>query len=313
MESNKMKAVVCTAYGTPDVLQVQFVNKPQIKPNEYLVKIIASTVNSGDVRVRALRANGIQRMLMRLIIGLRKPRKQILGTVFSGIVVGRGENTNEFAIGDEVYGLTGFGFSTHAEFVAVKSNSVIARKPVNASFQEAAAIAFGGQTAHYFLHKAGIAEGAGKQVLIYGAAGAVGTAAVQIAKYFGASVTAVCSENGHELVNSIGADEIIDYKKQEIKNLPGKYDIVFDAVGKLTQKDGRCLLNSKGVFFTVGGWQYAPEQKVQFEFLKKLFEEGKYNATIGRVYNLVDCAEAHRYVDTDKKKGNVVLSIQQEH
>ncbi len=313
MESVKMKAIVCTAYGTPDVLQVQMVNKPKIKSDEYLVKIIASTVNSGDVRVRGLNANRVQRILMRLIIGLRKPRRQILGTVFSGIVVGKGEHANEFAIGDEVYGLTGFGFSAHAEYIAVKTGSVTVHKPVNASFEEAAAIAFGGQTAHYFLHKAGIAEGTAKQVLIYGASGAVGTAAVQIATYFGARVTAVCSENGFELVKSIGADEIINYKKQDIKNLPGKYDIVFDAAGKLSRKAGRCLLTSTGVFYTVGGQQYAAEHSVQLEFLRKLFEEGKYKATIDRVYNFADCAEAHRYVDTGKKKGNVVLSIQNAH
>ncbi|MGL5890480.1 MAG: NAD(P)-dependent alcohol dehydrogenase [Bacteroidia bacterium] len=309
MESEKMKAIVCTAYGSPDVLEVQTVNKPQIKADEYLIKIMASAVNSGDVRVRALRANWFQRILMRLIIGLRKPRKPILGTVFSGIVAGKGEKAQEFAIGDEVYGLTGFGFGAHAEYIAVKAGSITTRKPVNASFEEAAAIAFGGQTAYFFLHKAAIAEGSGKKVLIYGATGAVGTAAVQIAKYFGAHVTSVCSENGYELARRIGADEIINYKTQDVKKLPNKYDIVFDAVGKLPGKTARGMLTPQGVYCTAGGLQYASEQKIQLEFLRKLFEEGKYDAAIDRVYNFSDCAEAHRYVDTDKKKGNVVLSI----
>ena len=297
-----MKAAICTKYGPPEVLHITMVEKPVPKDNEILVKIIASAVNSGDVRVRGLVVEGFLRIIMRLVLGFTKPRKPILGNVFSGIVEQVGKNVNNFKIGHEVYGLTGFGFGTYAEYICVSDKSVITQKPSNATFEEAAAICFGGQTAYYFLEKAKISEKRNLQVLIYGATGAVGTAAVQIAKYHHAQVTAICSTNGKELVKELGADTIILYDQEDYTKISEKFDIIFDAVGKITKKQCAHLLNNGGVFKSVEGFDVASDEIQQLIFLRELFEQGKYNATIDKIYSIDEIVEAHRYVDTGRKK-----------
>jgi NADPH:quinone reductase-like Zn-dependent oxidoreductase len=309
MDKPQMKAVICTKYGPPEVLHITMVEKPVPKDNEILVKIIASAVNSGDVRVRGLVVEGFLRIIMRLVLGFTKPRKPILGTVFSGIIEQVGKNVNNFKIGDEVYGLTGFGFGTYAEYICVSDKSVITQKPSNATFEEAAAICFGGQTAYYFLEKAKISEKRNLKVLIYGATGAVGTAAVQIAKYHHAQVTAVCSTNGQALVKELGADHIILYDQEDYTKISEKFDIIFDAVGKISKKQCKHLLNDGGVFKSVASLDTASEEIKQLVFLRELFEQGKYNATIDKIYTIDEIVEAHRYVDTGRKKGNVVLRI----
>jgi NADPH:quinone reductase-like Zn-dependent oxidoreductase len=309
MDKPQMKAVICTKYGPPEVLHITMVEKPVPKDNEILVKIIASAVNSGDVRVRGLVVEGFLRIIMRLVLGFTKPRKPILGTVFSGIVEQVGKNVNNFKIGDEVYGLTGFGFGTYAEYICVSDKSVITQKPSNATFEEATAICFGGQTAYYFLEKAKISEKINLKVLIYGATGAVGTAAVQIAKYHHAQVTTVCSTNGKALVKELGADTIILYDQEDYTKISEKFDIIFDAVGKISKKQCKHLLNDGGIFKSVASLDTASEEIKQLVFLRELFEQGKYNATIDKIYSIDEIVEAHRYVDTGRKKGNVVLRI----
>lgn len=304
-----MKAVICTKYGPPEVLQIQDVPKPIPKDNEILVKIVATAVNSGDVRVRSLDVKGFMKTVMRFVLGFSKPRKPILGTVFSGIVEQAGKNVSNFKIGDEVYGITGFEFGTYAEYIAVSEKSVVVKKPSNATFEEAAAICFGGQTAYYFLEKANISKKANLKVLVYGATGAVGTAAIQIAKYHHAEVTAVCSEQGKELVQELSADKIILYNKEDYTKTAEKYAIIFDAVGKITKKQCEHLLNHGGIFKSVEGLDMASEEIKQLEFLRELFEKGKYKATIDKTYSIDEIVAAHRYVDTGRKKGNVVIKI----
>ncbi|MCA6362323.1 MAG: NAD(P)-dependent alcohol dehydrogenase [Bacteroidetes bacterium] len=304
-----MTAVICTAYGKPEVLKLAQVSRPAVKTGEILVKIIATAVNSGDVRVRAMDANWWQRVLMRLIIGINKPRKPVLGTVYAGVVMATGEGVTEFAVGDEVYGLTGFGFGTYAEYISVKAKGTVLHKPVNASFEEAAAILFGGQTAVYFLQQAGIEKRAGQKVMIYGASGAVGVAAVQIAGYYNAEVTAVCSTANAALLQSIGAGKVVCYDKTNISHGAGRFDLVFDAVGKLPAEQGKKLLRAGGLFKSVAGGDYARESRAQLELLRKLFEGGHLKAVIDKTYPLSEAVQAHVYVDAGHKKGNVVLKV----
>lgn len=309
MVTEIMKAVICTKYGPPEVLHIKMVQKPVPKDDELLVKIIASAVNSGDVRVRGLLVGGFLKIVMRFVLGFFKPRKPILGTVFSGIVEQIGKSVKSYKIGDEVFGITGFKFSTYAEYIAVSDKSIVTKKPANATFEEAAAIPFGGQTAIYFLKKAKIPEKSNLKILIYGATGSVGTASIQIAKYYGARVTAVCSENGKDLATELKADKIILYNKVDFTKSPEKFDIFFDAVGKTSKKQCAHLLKKGGKYLTVGGLEVAAERIEQLELLRELFEKGKYNATIDRTYSIDEIIDAHKYVDTGRKKGNVVLKI----
>lgn len=309
MLKSTMKAVICTKYGPPEVLKVELVEKPIPNDNEILVKIIASAVNSGDVRVRGLVVEGFMKIVMRFVLGFSKPRKPILGTVFSGIVEQVGKNVTNFKIADEVFGITGFKFGTYAEYIAVSGKSTVVKKPFNATFEEAAAICFGGQTAYYFLKKAKVSEKSNLKVLIYGATGSVGTAAIQIAKYYNAEVTAVCSEQGKELAKELGADKIILYTKEDYTKIPEKFDIIFDTVGKIIKKQCAHLLNDGGIFKSVEGLEVASDEIEQLTFLRELFEKGKYKATIDKTYSIDEIIAAHRYVDTGRKKGNVVLRI----
>jgi len=305
-----MKAVICTGYGaSEEVLKVIEVEKPTPKDNEVLIKIMASAVNSGDVRVRGLAVKGFLKIIMRFVLGFNKPRKPILGTVFSGVIEQTGKNVKGFKIDDEVFGLTGLKFGAHAEYITLSDKSVIIPKPVNAAFEEAAAILFGGQTAVYFLKKVKISEKANSKILIYGATGSVGTAVIQIAKYYNAQITAVCGEKGQSLVNELGIDDIILYDKEDFTQRQEKFDIIFDAVGKTSKKKCRPLLSKSGRFITVAGLDIAAERKEQLELLQTLFEAGKYSATIDKIYSIDEVVEAHRYVDTGRKKGNVVLKI----
>ena len=308
-QNKTMKAVICPKYGPPEVLTIDEIPKPTPKDNEVLIKVIASSVNTADVRIRGLRVEGFMKIVMRIMLGFTKPRKPILGTVFSGMVEQAGKSVTRFKPGDEVYGTTGLKQGCHAEYLCISENKVITQKPKNASFEEAAALPFGGQSAIYFLRKVGIEEKNNPQVLIYGATGSVGTAAVQIARHYGATVTAVCSSKGKELAHSLGADKIILYDQEDFKKVPDKFDIVMDAVGKTTNKQCRPLLNANGKFVTVEGADIASERTEYLEFLRQLFEEKKYNAVIDKVFPMEQVIEAHRYVDTDRKKGNLVLKM----
>jgi NADPH:quinone reductase-like Zn-dependent oxidoreductase len=305
-----MKAVVCTQYGPPEVLSITDIKKPIPKSNELLVRIIATSVNSGDVRVRGLSVEGFMKLIMRLVLGWKKPRKPVLGTVFAGVVEQTGKAVTHFNTGDEVVGLTGFQFGAHAEYTKIKETGNVVLKPENASFAEAAAIPFGAQTAIYFLEKAGIKKLANPRVLIIGATGSVGTAAIQIARSYNAEITAVCSSAGIELVHRLGVASTIAYDKEDFTKQNTQFDIIFDASGKYTKKQCAHLLKAQGgVYKTVGGLEYASETKEQLLFLKELYERGLYQPVIDKVFTIDKAVEAHQYVESGKKKGNVVLSL----
>lgn len=304
-----MKAVVCPKYGPPEVLTIKDLSKPSPNKDEVLVKAIASSVNTGDVRIRGLKVEGIMKIVMRVVLGFNKPRKPVLGTTFSGIVEQVGDAVTRFKVGDEVYGATGFNQGCHAEYLSIPEKKVITKKPANASFEEAAALPFGGQTAIYFLRKGGIEEINNPQVLIYGATGSVGTAAVQIAKHYGANVTALCSSRGKELAQGLGADSIILYDQEDFTKVSDKFDIILDAVGKTSKKQCNSLLKPDGKFLSVEGMDIASERTEYLEFLRELFESKHLNAVIDKVYPMEQVVEAHKYVDTGRKKGNVVLKM----
>jgi len=303
-----MKAVICTKYGAPEVLQLQEVSRPILNDSQILVKVVATSVNSADVQVRSLDVKGFMKLIMRLVLGISKPRKPILGTVFSGVVETTGNRVSKFKVGDKVFGITGFKFGTYAEYITINQNDNVIGMPGNATHEEAAAIIFGGQTAIYFLDKAKIADKPNKKILIIGATGSVGTAAIQIAKHHNADITAVCSSEGQKLVGELGVTKTILYDKEDFTKQTEKFDIVFDAVGKYNKKQCEILLNKNGVYKSVSSG-YASESRQQLQLLKELFEKGKFTATIDKIFTMAEVVEAHRYVDTGRKKGNVVLKI----
>lgn len=304
-----MKAVICTKYGPPEVLKIQEVANPIPKADEILIRIISTAVNSGDVRVRGFAVEGFKRILMRVVLGFSKPRKPILGTVYSGIIESIGGKVSKYKTGDKVFGMTGFNFGTYAEYIAIKESGNVSIIPKNASFDEAVSLIFGGQTALYFLEKAKISERDNPKVLIIGATGAVGTSAIQIAQYYGADVTVVCSSEGKYLVENLGVSKIILYDKEDFAKQTCKFDIILDAVGKTTKKQCKKLLDKGGVYKTVGGLEYASESQKQLGFIKELYENGKLKAVIDMTFSLVNVVDAHKYVDTGRKKGNVILKI----
>lgn len=304
-----MKAIICTKYGPPEVLKIVTLPKPKPNTNEMLIKIVATAVNSGDVRVRGLKVEGFLKLVMRFVLGFTKPKKPILGNVLSGIVEETGDKITQFKPGDEIFAMTGFKFGTYAEYMILTEKDAIALKPEKANFEEAAAIIFGGNTALHFLQKANIANDKMKNVLIYGATGSVGSSAIQIAKSYNAHVTAVCSESGMALAKSLGADEVLDYTKQNFCTSGIEYNIIFDAVGKIKKKDCSACLAKGGRFVTVGGLDVASEKKEQLNTLKTLFDNGLLQAAIDKIYQLDEIVEAHQYVDTNRKKGNVVIKV----
>ena len=304
-----MRAYYCKSYGPPEVLELRTVETPEPKPNEFLVKIKATAINSGDVRVRGLVVKGILKVIMRIVLGIRKPRNPILGTVLSGEIVQIGSEIRRFKVGDEVFAMTGFKFGTFAEYILLTEKSVVAKKPKSASHAEAAALIFGGSTAIHFLDKSKIEALAKPKVLIYGASGSVGTSAVQIAKNYGAQVHAICSAKNHDLILKLGAEKVMNYDNSEWMNNSEQYDLIFDAVGKIKYPQCKSMLKAKGKFLTVGGLDVASEKVAQLELLTKLFESEKLDAVIDKIYTFEQMIEAHKYVDSGRKKGNVVVEI----
>jgi NADPH:quinone reductase-like Zn-dependent oxidoreductase len=324
-----MRAVVYDRYGPPDVLRLEQVEPPAPKEDEVLVKIHATTVTRADCATReANRRSGLGvTLISRTISGLRRPRQRILGSEFAGEVEAAGAAVSEFARGDRVFGSSGFRFGAHAEFICMRESARVAHKPAGMSFEEAATVCDGGLNALWCLRLADLRKG--RRILIYGASGAIGTAGVQLSRYFEADVTAVCSTKNVELVKSLGADRVIDYTHEDFTNNSQTYDVIFDAVGKESFRRCRGSLRQGGSYLATDGFRNLilalwtsriGDKRVIFQipprytkqdviFLKELVEAGRYRAVIDRRYELEDVVEATRYVETEQKTGNVVLTV----
>ncbi|MCL4694880.1 MAG: NAD(P)-dependent alcohol dehydrogenase [Candidatus Hydrogenedentes bacterium] len=323
-----MKAIVYTEYGAPDVLSLREVEKPVPGDGEVLVRVHATTVTATDCIFR----RG-DRLFVRSFTGLLRPKNTTPGDVFAGVVEDAGKNVRAFTVGEAVYGTTYGGFGAHAEYLCVAEGGTLAPKPANVSYGEAAAVCDGALTALPFLRDTGNIQ-PGQKVLIIGASGGIGTFAVQLAKHFGAEVTGVCSTGNVDLVKSLGADIVIDYLREDFTEQAGRYDLIFDTVGKAAFSRSKGALKPNGVFLEAAfvpstivksfwtsmfgkkklkiaatGLRPASERVKDLQFLKGLVEAGTLRTVVDRRYRFNEMVEAHRYVDTGHKKGNVVIEL----
>jgi len=324
-----MKAFVYTKYGPPDVLHLKEVAKPTPKDNEVLIKTYATTVTSGDCRVRSLNVPVGFGLISRLFLGVLRPRQPIPGTELAGKIESVGKDVRKFKVGDSVFAFSGVGMGCYAEYKCMPEDGAMALMPANLTYEEAATISFGGTTALDFFRRGKLQNG--ERVLINGASGGVGTAAVQLAKHFGADVTGVCSTANVELVRSLGATHVIDYTKEDFTQNGASYDIIVDTVGTAPFSRSKDSLKEGGrLLMVLGGlpdmlkipWVLmtsskkviagpAAERAEDLRFLAKLAEAGEFKPVIDRRYPFEQIAEAHRYVDTGRKKGNVVITLEQ--
>lgn len=322
-----MKAYAATRYGGPEVLELVEIDTPVPADDEVLIRIHATTVTAGDWRVRSMEIPRGFRFLSRLIFGLRKPRQPVLGSELAGTVEAVGSEVSRFAVGDAVFAYSNAKLGSHAEYACLSEGAAIAHKPARLTFEEAAALSFGGTTALHFLRRGGITWG--ERVLVNGASGAVGTAAVQLAKHFGAEVTGVCSTANVELVRSLGADAVIDYTREDVTSGGENYDLIVDAAGTLPFARADRILAEKGRLLQVVGtlpemlrapWVALTSSKrivpgtatgkaEDLHFLADLVESGRFHPVIDRMYPFQQMVDAHRYVDTGRKRGNVVVSL----
>ncbi len=304
-----MKAVVYTKYGPPNVLELKEIEKPSPKDNEMLVRIHAATVTSGDVRLRSSDFPPLFWLPARLIFGMFRPKKKILGHELSGTIEEIGKKVTKFKVGDQVFGTTTMlKTGSYAEYICLPQewkNGVVALKPENLSFREAAALPVGAMTAMYLLRKANLKEG--QKVLVYGASGSVGSYAVQLTNRQGLKVTGVCSGTNFEMVKSLGAEKVIDYKVEDYSERNEKFDIVFDAVGKTSKAKAKKVLDTGGVFVSV---KMLTKEKIGYlEKIKELTEKGNLKPFIDKTFTLNEIVSAHEYVDSGRKRGNIVIEI----
>lgn len=312
-----MKAVICTGYGAPEVLKLREVEKPKPKANEVCIKIQASAVTQSDIFVRGSQLPISWKIPMRIMLGIRKPRKGIIGLVFSGEIDSVGSQVTKFSKGDQVYGCTGFKLGTYAQYkcLGVKDgiHGCIAKKPKNISHEEATAAAYGGLLALQYTDKGNIKKG--DKVCIYGASGTTGTNAIQYAKFLGAHVTAVCSGRNFDLVKSLGADEVIDYTIQDSFESGTKFDFVLDAVG--TAKKSKLKTASKealkpdGIYASIDNGNMLLESE-RLDQITELVESGYLKPFLDKIYPLEEIVDAHRYVEEGHKRGGVAISIPHE-
>ncbi|MFC1527500.1 NAD(P)-dependent alcohol dehydrogenase [Candidatus Neomarinimicrobiota bacterium] len=325
-----MKTILHTKFGPPEELELRELDKPFPKDNEVLIKMCASTVTTTDCNVR--NRTFVPKMFMivaKIMFGFKKPKINILGTDLAGVVESTGKDVTKFKVGDKVFGGAGSKFGAYAEYICIPENGELAIKPGNLSWEEAAAVYLAAGTALYFIRDLGKIK-AGEKILINGASGAIGTYAVQLAKYYGAEVTGVCSSVNIDMVNSLGADKVIDYTKVDFTKNGEVYDTIFDVVGKTTFLDCKHILKKKGIYlanliekgelirmilpFLASGRKIkggsTPENIELLNFLKELIQAGKLKPVIDRSYPLEQTAEAFRYVEMGHKKGNVVITLE---
>jgi len=307
MNEGKMKAVVYEKYGSPEVLKIKEIAKPSPKDNEVLVKIHCTTVTAGDIRMRKFDVPRSQWLIARIFLGFFKPKKAVLGMEISGEIINAGKNVTKFKKGDRVFASTlSTKLGGYSEYKCFPEDEIISVMPEEMKYEQAATLPVGGATAVRFLRKGKIKSG--QKVLINGASGSVGTFAVQIAKHYGAEVTGVCSTTNIALVKSIGADYVIDYKKEDFTRNGKKYDLIIDAVDKADKSKCKSILNDNGMFLSLTG-NAGKENVEDLEFLKKLIENGELKPVIDKIYSLTEIVKAHTYVQKGHKKGNVVIKI----
>ena len=309
-----MKAAICTQYGSPDVIKIQKISKPVPKVNEVLIRVLYATVQSGDSKLRDLigvagstsKYNPVVKFCMRLMVGYNKPKNPVFGTELCGIIESVGKKVTHYKAGDEVIVMTDVKMNAHAEYIVWPEGKFIVKKPDNVTPEQAAALSFGGIAALHFLRKSKLQKG--HSILINGASGAVGSAAVQLAKYMGATVTGVCGSANVDLVKSLGADFVVDYSTESIEKITGHYDVIFDTVGKISRKQCGHLLPPNGKYVTVLSGIVMGKHS-DLVFLCELAGQGKYIPVIDTCFKLEEIVEAYKYVDTGHKKGNVVLQF----
>jgi len=302
-----MKAIVATQYGGPEVLQLKEIEKPTPKDNEVLIKVQATTVTAADFRMRSFTVPAPLWIPARIALGITKPRQPIFGSELAGEVEAVGDSVTRFKVGDRVFASTLTAqFGGYAEYKCLPETAMMAIQPNNMTFAEAAAVPIGATTALRLLRKGNIQRG--QKVLIYGASGSVGTYAIQLAKYFGADVTGVCSTANLEMVKSLGADHVIDYTKEDFATREERYDLIFDTVAKFPKTQYAKVLAPNGTFVSMAKMD-SKESMDNLVFIRDLIEAGEVKAVIDRCYPLEDMVEAHRYVDTGRKKGNVVIRV----
>lgn len=324
-----MKAVVYKEYGAPDVLRVQEVHIPALRDDEVLIRIRATSVTTGDVNLRGFtfipRGFGL---MTRLMFGLNKPKKSVLGIEFAGDIAAVGKAVTRFKVGDQVFGIDSSRMGSYAEYKAIPENAALVIKPAHVSYEDAAAFPNGALTAYTFLRKMASIQ-PGQQILVYGASGSVGTAAIQLAKAFGAEITGVCSARNAELVKSLGADHIIDYTREDFTRNGKTYEIIFDTVGKTSFGSVRASLRPGGFYLAgAGGLREmlqslstsifgsrkvkagpSSESREDLEAVTKLLAAGTIRPVVDRSYPLAEIVEAHRYVDSGRKRGNIVITV----